>query len=166
MLGRIAPASIAGHPAARARYCGGTGVGESPGTFMVGRQVWWEIRMPFPLQAGAGSEAREAGVGHAVEPERPGGLTRVEAVVVEVGAPVDAPDQAPDLPAVDRDPEVGGVKTFFGWLNRPRGSRGSRKPLRLRSSDGHAPVGGFRRRRGLREPRDPRGLLSQPKNVL
>src|SRR6266571_1196633 len=59
------------------------------------------------LQAGAGAEAREAGVGgRAVEKERPVGLTPVEAVVVEVGAPVDGPEHKPDLPAVDRDPQV------------------------------------------------------------
>ena len=47
MLGRIAPASIAGHPVASVRYCGGTVVGELPGTFMLGMQVWREIRMEF-----------------------------------------------------------------------------------------------------------------------
>jgi len=40
MFGSTAPASIAGQPAARVRYCGGTVVGELPGTFMAGMQVW------------------------------------------------------------------------------------------------------------------------------
>ena len=56
---------------ARIRYCGGTGVGELPGTSMVGMQVSGNPDA-IRLLACAGGEALEARVGRAVEEEGPG----------------------------------------------------------------------------------------------